>query len=82
VGLGRRFETLVATKVAGARLDPDRQKWLENLPTDIKERLIEFELAERAKPIKTLSDHIEDHKTALTHKGPSEPDTALEVRQR
>ncbi len=69
--LGRKVVKLLATVVAGERLDPDLARWIERTDTDIRRKLTEWGiLSQRATASsRPLSAHLAEWEAALLAKG-------------
>ncbi len=73
--LGRSLDKLVAYhRATGGQLEPTLQKWLEQIPGAVFDRLVSIGLidSERVAVKKLLTKHIEDYATTLRSKGNSE----------
>ena len=69
--LGRKIVKLANYKIAGENLDPQLSRWLEQIPTRLRNRFVEIGLIDnrRAAAGKLLSEHLEDFKQSLLAKG-------------
>jgi integrase len=69
--LGRKIVKLVNYKIAGENLDPQLSRWLEQIPTRLRNRFVEIGLIDntRASAGKLLDEHLEDFKQSLLAKG-------------
>ena len=65
--LGRQLERLVASKIAGEQPDVEQTRWLEQMPSKLRQRLAEIGLisAERGAAGKPLLIHLADFKDHL-----------------
>ena len=72
--LGRQLEKLVAAKISGGSLEPQLARWLKEIPTDLRERLVKVGLIDpkEAAAGKPLKEHIEDFEKSLLAKGRAE----------
>ncbi|MCK6498498.1 MAG: hypothetical protein L6Q38_03355, partial [Nitrospira sp.] len=71
---GRRIETLVALKVAGAEPDAGMQKWLSGIDNCLRQKLAGFGLLDidRMEASRPLVEHLEDWKAATLARGTGE----------
>jgi len=69
--LGRKLEALAACREAGERPDRELSAWLEDLPYDIKEKLVKQGLLDGSKleACKTIFEHLNDYKGYMESKG-------------
>ena len=69
--LGRKIVKLVNYKIAGENLDPQLSRWLEQIPTKLRNRFVEIGLIDnkRATAGELLNKHLEDFKQSLLAKG-------------
>lgn len=73
--LGRSLDKLVAYhRATGGQIEPTLQKWLEQIPSAVFDRLVAIGLvdSERVAVKMPLTKHLDDYATALRAKGNSE----------
>jgi hypothetical protein len=65
--LGRQIERLVNYRVAGEQPDAQLSRWLEQVPTRLKDRFVSIGLLEsaRAAAAKPLKEHLGDFRKSL-----------------
>jgi len=68
---GRNIDRLISCRVSGAELDPTLNRWVENLPAYIRERLANISLLDtRHEAVgKPIDRHLKDYETALRANG-------------
>jgi integrase len=71
---GRNVETLVASKINGDAPDKELGRWLESLPSTLREKLARIGLldGQAATKGKTLAEHLGDFQGAVEAKGNTE----------
>lgn len=69
--LGDQIERLVASRVAGQPPSPELTRWLEHVPSKLRDRLVTIGLLDntRAAASKPLSKHLDDFAASLSAKG-------------
>jgi len=72
--LGRNIDRLVSYKASGEPLPPELTRWLEGLPSSIREKLASWHLLDsiRIAASRTLKDHLQDWHSYLIGKGNTE----------
>lgn len=73
--LGRNLDKLVSFhRATGGQIDPTLQKWLEQIPPAVLDKLVAIGLVdtERVAVKKPLSTHLDDYATTLRSKDNSE----------
>jgi site-specific recombinase XerC len=69
--LGRRIEQLVATKISGEQPSAELSRWLEHVPTIMRERFAKVGLLDKSRVAgsRPLAEHLEDFRAHLEAKG-------------